>query len=394
MTQKAKERELQGDTKVRVLAVATYAEIGGAEILLCEMLAGVMHSGINVTLLTFGDGPIAHRARELGLTVIVAPRVRMSRPLLVLHGVRRLRATIRESQPTVIHASNPKAQLLARITSLRPTIPCTTQLLDPPMPGDRFARATKRLRGPRFAITAAAAEGWAHVVSGNRIHLITPGIDVQAQAAKALLGDANRVWSDSGFPDAECHHRVVMVARLQRYKGQFDFLDAVEIVREKFAIRALIIGPDEPLEPGLRNELASEIARRNLGDVARLAGTLSTNDVAAVIANATLLVHPAHNETFGLVILEAIATGTPVVAYATAGPAEILQYGGGALVPVGDHYQLANLICSGLADPEVLAKWQDEALVASHRFTADAMIERYVSVFRATSQSRPPGGSQ
>lgn len=82
---------------------------------------------------------------------------------------------------------------------------------------------------------------------------------------------------------------------------------------------------------------------------------ISTDDLAATVRDATLLVHPAHHETFGLVVVEALCLGTPAIAYAAAGPSEILSGGGGSLVPVGDTVALAAEIGRALADPTLRA---------------------------------------
>jgi glycosyltransferase involved in cell wall biosynthesis len=181
-----------------------------------------------------------------------------------------------------------------------------------------------------------------------------------------------------------------MVGRLQRFKGPFDFLDVAALaLGNRPEARFLVIGPDSPIEPGLRTELQSAIDARGLGASVGLAGRLSGPDLAATVRAATLLVHPAHREPFGLAVVEALALATPVVAYATTGPSSILAEGGGALVPVGDTKALATVILGALDDAGTLAAWQAQAPVTASRFDLSAIIGRYLEVLQGAASARP-----
>ncbi|MGI8983046.1 MAG: glycosyltransferase family 4 protein [Acidimicrobiales bacterium] len=151
--------------------------------------------------------------------------------------------------------------------------------------------------------------------------------------------------------------------------------------------RFLVVGPDSPIEPTLRGELTVAIEDKSLGGRVGLAGRLAADDLAATVAGASLLVHPAHREPFGLAVVEALTLGTPVVAYATAGPSEILRTGGGALVCVGDTGGLAKAVLRALDDPEVLGHWSAEAGTTARRFRLEATVTRYLDVLQGAAWS-------
>jgi glycosyltransferase involved in cell wall biosynthesis len=369
--------------RLKVLAIATYAELGGAEVLLCEMLAGVERYGIDPTLFVFGSGPIAQRAGELGLNTVVGRIVRMSRPLTAIRGIVSLRAALLVVRPDVVHCSNPKARLLATFAMAGRSVPCTTQVLDPPQRRDAFARATRRAPGIRFAITSTAADAWRRTLNGQPVQIITPGFDQQQQVERAARGNPAVAWRRAGIADADHHPRLVMVARLQRYKGVFDLVEATALVARDHDVRVVLIGPDEPFEPDVRVELLRDIERRNLTGVIGLAGTISTDDVAATMSDAALLVHPAHRETFGLVVVEALCLGTPAIAYAAAGPSEILGGGGGSLITIGDTVALAAEIGRALDDPSLRATWGHAAVLRAAAFPASTMSESYAAAFHS-----------
>ncbi len=180
-----------------------------------------------------------------------------------------------------------------------------------------------------------------------------------------------------------------MVGRLQRFKGPFDFVEmAALVVRTEPSARFLIIGPDSPIEPGLRAELQAAIEAAGVGDAIATAGRLSTADLAATVRDSTLLVHPARREPFGLAVVEALTLGTPVVSYASEGPSMILADGGGALVPPGKVADLARSVLEALGDPDRLAAWSVAARSTARKFELAANVERYREVLSEAAADR------
>ena len=103
--------------------------------------------------------------------------------------------------------------------------------------------------------------------------------------------------------------------------------------------------------------------------------------VAEVLSCGDLFLLPSDNEAFGLVALEAMACGVPVVASDVGGLPEVVQGAGGRLAPVGDVDAMA---AAGL---ELLAedRWEEASRAARERagaFAADAVVPRYVDYYR------------
>lgn len=369
-----------------VLAVSPVAEAGGAEVLLVDILTALQARGTSVSLVALGEGPLHELAESRGITAFAGPPLSFRQAMSVLAGARSVRRAVQHAAPAVVHASHPKGQLVSRLGCLGLPVAHSTQLYDPPSLSTPSEWITRRLAGLRLAISTETAEGYAGLVRGP-VELIPPGLDRHRLAASALRGDAEAAWRGAGLV-SDGRKRILMVARLQRFKGPLDFVDMAAAVAEQRPAQFLIIGPDSPQEPTLRKEIGERIRTRGLSSVVALAGRLSTDDLAATVEGADLLVHPARRETFGLVVLEALALGTPAIAYDSPGPSLILASGGGRVVPAGDIATLSSTVLEAIGDPALLDRWRKEARSGAARFDLGVVVDRYVEVFERLAAGR------
>lgn len=168
-----------------------------------------------------------------------------------------------------------------------------------------------------------------------------------------------------------------VIARLAPQKGHRFLLEAMsDVVRHEPTVKLLVVGHDTF---GLRSELGSLSSALGLNQHIVFTGFRS--DVDRILARLDLLVLPSLWEGFGLVLLEAMAAGAPIVA-TTVGPIpEIVVHGEtGLLVPPGSSNALASAIVSLARDPDLRARMgiAGRKRLETH-FTADQMI-------RATEQ--------
>lgn len=379
--------------RLSVLAVSPVAEAGGAETLLVDVLVGLQDSGLEVALAALGNGPLAGVAEARGVKAVTGPALSFRRPGSVVACVRTLRRGLRDLQPDVVLASHPKGQLISRLaTAGRRDVGRVTQLYDPPSSRSLSARVAALLREPRLSITDETAQAYRALNPKLDPIVIAPGTDAERLRRDAAHGDPDATWAHAGLSGAG--PRVVMMSRLQRFKGPFDFLAvAARVTASRPDARFMIIGPDSPIEPGLRQQLEAAIVERGLDGSVALAGRLSAVDLAATLGGATVLVHPSHREPFGLAVVEALALGTPVVSYATTGPVAILRTGGGAVVPVGDVDALAATLVKALEDPAILARWAGDARLTAGRFDVATSVARYRDVLARSMPTREGSAS-
>jgi glycosyltransferase involved in cell wall biosynthesis len=378
------------DPPLTVLVVSPVAEAGGAEVLLVGILGGLQELGFRVHLVVLGEGPLCELAASRNVRPIPGPALSFRRPVSVARAIASVRRAVAATRPDIVLASHPKGQVISRLGCVGvPRVTHVTQLYDPFSPDSVSSRVAARLPGLRLAITDETAASWRACYAGLDPVLIRPGVDVRRLVAQAEEGDGDSAWTRAGLGGSG--PRIVMVGRLQRFKGPFDFVEmAALVLPSEPNARFLIIGPDSPIEPDMRGELQAAIEVAGLRGAVATAGRLSAPDLAATLRDSTLLVHPARREPFGLAVVEALALGTPVVSYACEGPSMILAGGGGALVPVGSVSELARCVLGALHDPELLATWSVAAQPIARRFDLATNVARYREVLTEAVGIGPP----
>jgi glycosyltransferase involved in cell wall biosynthesis len=142
-----------------------------------------------------------------------------------------------------------------------------------------------------------------------------------------------------------------MVARLQRWKGVHVLIKAMPRILEQYpTAHAVIVGGKHDLEPDYPQALRDLISKLNLNGNITLAGF--QHDVPCWMQAMDVVVHASDREPFGMVILEAMALGKPVVAGKQGGPREIISnQNNGLLAPYDDEEVLARQIRCYLNNP-------------------------------------------
>ncbi|MFZ0217582.1 MAG: glycosyltransferase [Candidatus Dormiibacterota bacterium] len=149
-------------------------------------------------------------------------------------------------------------------------------------------------------------------IDGERCAVTTPGVDV------ATFHPGRTV-------DAPSSPYFVVVGRLERLKGvELALAGLAELPRG--AARLAVVGADSG-EPGERGRLGARASALGIGDFVDFTGPVGRGELRAYYANAAGCLFPSYSETFGLVALEALACGTPLVTSRAAGVASLLEDG-------------------------------------------------------------------
>lgn len=180
--------------------------------------------------------------------------------------------------------------------------------------------------------------------------------------------------------------RVLFVGRLVERKGVQHLLAAVARLREGREVEVDIVG-DGPF----RGRLEAHAAALGLGGAARFHGFVSRDELSRRFAESDVFVLPAvvdakgDVEGLGVVLIEALRYGTPVIGSAAGGIVDIVRDGEtGLLVPPGDASALASAIARVQDEPELAARLvrQGQAHV-EREFAWDEVIGRLVNLYES-----------
>jgi glycosyltransferase involved in cell wall biosynthesis len=193
-------------------------------------------------------------------------------------------------------------------------------------------------RGYRSAdVVFALAKPFAEIARRNgarRVEIIPNGIDPTDIGLDAGSGEETPRAERNGDEPL----RILSVGRLSIEKGFVHLLDACTHLDVDYSLEILGGGP---LESTLREAIAS----RGLGSHVRLLGTLPRNELGAVYRRHHVLCTPTLSEPFALVIMEALASGLPVIGTNVGGIPEVVEDGrNGLLVPPADPVAMAAAI--------------------------------------------------
>lgn len=193
--------------------------------------------------------------------------------------------------------------------------------------------------------------------------------------------------------------RIVCCAAVRRVKGLDILLRAMpSILKERPQARIEIVG--DPFLPAYRREvhaLKHLSAQLSLGRRVQFLGPLPPLKVAALMSRAAVVVLPSRRESFGNVLIEAMATGTPVVSTRCGGPESIVSAATGRLVAPEAPEEMARAILDVMNAPDsfVAAKMRHEAVsLYGMKATGTRLAALYQRIMQATGQASQAADSR
>jgi glycosyltransferase involved in cell wall biosynthesis len=432
---------------MRIVFVNPIGAIGGAERALLTILAALRTAqpSIQLHLIVGTDGPLIETAQNLGVRVKVLKlpdqlnqlgdsalkgnfqspqgiqenskphfsikhRINWRLDLLTLlfrvtkilpslaQYLSEFRQAIREIEPDLIHSNGIKTHLLTALAG-SVDVPVIWHIHD--FYGSRplIARALRWMsRHPTLgiAISEAVARDAKATLPSLPIEVIYNSVDVNYFSPQPDRSDRFNTLSETLTAPTQTI-RVGLVATYARWKGQDVFLEAVaKMVRDEAASRRehcpdlnvcfYIVGG---AIYQTRGSQFSEQELRELATVLQIADKVEFlafhQDIAEIYHRLDIIVHASTQpEPFGLVIVEAMACGKPVIVSQAGGAAELFTHNYDALgVQPGDRNALASAIQQLIDNPALRKSLSDNArTTVLKRFSHDRLAEQIIAAYK------------
>jgi D-inositol-3-phosphate glycosyltransferase len=229
---------------------------------------------------------------------------------------------------------------------------------------------------------------WLYQADTRKVVVIPPGVDISRfypihpDEAKEVIG----------VPP--CDKTLLFVGRIEPLKGVDTLIQAIALMQAKGVYVCLVvIGGEVESEAENQNvemeRLKAMRERVGLNDLVTFLGKRSQDTLPYYYSAAEAVVVPSHYESFGMVALEAMACGTPVVASQVGGLAFLVRDGvTGYTVPVDEPQALADRLTLLIQDEALRRKLGAQALQEAQQYSweniAERITELYLQVLGAT----------
>lgn len=179
-----------------------------------------------------------------------------------------------------------------------------------------------------------------------------------------------------GSPEAKRQPQVVFLGRLTFQKGPDHFLRAAALVSQLNSdARFIFCGSGDMLE-----QLRVQAHRLGVEDRVHFAGFVEPSAVDDILVHSKVLVMPSVSEPFGLVALEAIRCGIPIIISKQSGVREVLHRA--LQVDFWDHEKLADQILAALRLPSLSKQLVEEGMDQLQQLSWEKSAQRVIEVYR------------
>ncbi|HEY8972604.1 MAG TPA: glycosyltransferase [Burkholderiaceae bacterium] len=329
--------------RIHVLEVIGNAIVGGMETYVERLVEHLPPDRFAITALCPFESSFTERLRARDIEVLVTP-MPDDPPW---SSIQMTCAMIKAGAIDVLHAHLPNAHALAGIAGRLTGKPVLATLH-----GHRIGVLDLEIhRNAGTHLSVVCRQSYFHAlglgVSAGQLSCNPNGVDTEAFQPRPRPADSLR--AALGIPAAA---RIVgFLGRLSPEKGPEVFLRAALLAHARLPDTHFVLVGDGPLAPALRES----IARMKLEGRVHLAGL--RRDVAAVLNDMDVLVSSSHSEAMPLAVMEAMASGLPVVATRVGGVPDMIAQGeSGWLVAPNDFDEMATRLVQILATPGELER--------------------------------------
>jgi glycosyltransferase involved in cell wall biosynthesis len=361
---------------LKTVHIETGRHLYGGGLQVIYLAKGLMDRGHEATLICCSGSAIEKEAERRGIPVRPIRMLSEADPAAML---RMLRA-IKKLQPDVVHLHSRRgADLLGGIAARLARVPVIilSRRVDDRVRLDLIGRL-KHLVLPHRLV--AISDGIRRVlidcgVPAERVELVHSGV-----VTSEFRCERDREWLRGEFGIETNAPVIGTIAQLIERKGhRFLFEAAVDILKEFPDTKFLVLGTGEECDP--LDELVKGIG---IAESVVFAGF--RQDIAKIIPNLDIVLHPALREGLGVSLLQAASSGVAIVGTNAGGIPEIVRNEEtGILIEPGDSLAIADACLRLLRDAGLRERFGEVAReLVEREFSTEQMIEGNLRVYRET----------
>lgn len=362
---------------IKLIHVITDTNIGGAGILLCNLLRNIDRNRFNVSVVLPEGSALAKPLSDLNVRLIYTScgRDRSND----VKAISEYRTVFADEKPDIVHTHG---AFSARIAAKKENVPVRIYTRHCAYPvGRAFSlKPVRRMFGRIDASLSCAAVAVAEAAKDNLI-----AMGVREDRITVIINGSKRLREISETERESVRRSVkagndtmiaVMCARLEPVKGHRIMLDALSILHGECDIKAIFIGDGSDADA-----LKRYAADKGVSDSVFFVGF--RKDTAPYMRAADINVNCSiGTETSSLAISEGFSAGLPAIVSDFGGNPAMAAHGGASVVPAGDAEALADELKRLYLDREKLAMMSKEASAAYEaHFTAGDMALRYEELY-------------
>jgi glycosyltransferase involved in cell wall biosynthesis len=353
---------------MRVLHFITTIELGGAEKQLLTLVEKQVESGLHIHVIYIKGKPdLLFEFEKLGVTVSQCSHMDS------LAQIKFLRLYVKNNQISLIHAHLPRAELLSTLALVKVPIVISRHNAEP-----FFPRAPRLLSKELSRLVCLRARAIIAITDAVKLYLIESGEVKDTKKVTVIRYGINLEKSDQRENSMAIKKKRLKLLSIGRLVEQKDYPTTLNAL-------ALLSKSGKEFEYNVIGEgiLQSSLSQQShdLGIAQSISWIGKTNQVIKFLNESNVFILSSRYEGFGLVLLEAMKQGTPILASNCPAIAEVVGKNYLGLFPVGDPTTLAKLLLS-CYDSSFLQDLLEQTNNRIHLFDASVMAKEMLKVYQ------------
>ncbi len=367
-----------------IIIVIDSLDGGGAESQVIKLASGLKQENINITVFPLrSGGALTKQAKDLDIELIEGNFQSSRNIKSFIKGFILLCKTIRLKNPTIVHAFLPLSNFLASLAGLisRSKYIITSRRglikLNYLKKRWRFLDKISNFLSDKIIVNSEAIIDEMidiDAVDVDKVICIRNGINLEKFNIKNYSSNDMRLalsLTDSDFAWAK-------VANFSSIKGHKDLINAFKNIHIKYNSKLFLIGKDN----GTLNELKDLVISQGLENKIKFLGF--RDDIPEILLAMDGYICASHTEGFSNAILEAMASGLPIVATDVGGNSEIIKNKkNGLLIKSKDKNAITRTMIKIMEDSQLSQKLSKDALkTVNEKYNTKKMVKSYINVYK------------